>query len=471
MIKKVKSSLFAKVFGITIFSLLFTGFLVFAILALLMPKTYSQQLNNDLDIKVKAFVTELKQSSFADSGKLFDRFIYENNIFSIELYSDKGELLSLPTMQQKEFSQSVEGFDSAQPTLSAAYHFSFLDKAEKYSLVVYGKAEQIHQLQQSFLQIFPIILIIIIIITFLISLLFTHIITYPILKVCKIANKMSDMELDWQFEEQNTDELGTLKKSLNILAKNLQKTLTDLQEANVKLATDIAHEKALEQAQLDFFSAVSHELKTPITIIKGQTEGMLLNIGDYKNRDKFLFRSLEIINTMENMVQEILTIAYIKSSKISINKENIAFSDIIIEECKLFEDIIINKDINYIQNISQNLQIQGDKKLIQKVINNLISNAISYSPKNCTITLTALSENENVLFSIENTGVHIPENKIPKLFDAFYRIEQSRNRQTGGSGLGLYIVKTILDEHNALYGIKNTEKGVLFYIKFILSTY
>ena len=217
-------------------------------------------------------------------------------------------------MQQKEFSQSVEGFDSAQPTLSAAYHFSFLDKAEKYSLVVYGKAEQIHQLQQSFLQIFPIFLIIIIIIAFLISLLFTHIVTYPILKVCKIANKMSNMELDWQFEEQNTDELGTLKKSLNILAKNLQKTLTELQEENEKLATDIAHEKALEQAQLDFFSAVSHELKTPITIIKGQTEGMLLNIGDYKNRDKFLFRSLEIINTMENMVQEILTIAYIKSS-------------------------------------------------------------------------------------------------------------------------------------------------------------
>ena len=255
-----------------------------------MPKTYSQQLNNDLDIKVKAFVTELEQSSFADSGKLFDRFIYENNIFSIELYSDKGELLSLPTMQQEEFSQSIEGFDSAQPTLSAAYHFSFLDKTEKYSLVVYGKAEQIHQLQQSFLQIFPIILIIIIIIAFLISWLFTHIVTYPVLKICKIATKMSDMELDWQFEEQNTDELGTLKKSLNILAKNLQKTLTDLQEANAKLATDIAHEKALEQAQLDFFSAVSHELKTPITIIKGQTEGMLLNIGDYKKRRKEFFR-------------------------------------------------------------------------------------------------------------------------------------------------------------------------------------
>ena len=92
MIKKVKSSLFAKVFGITIFSLLFTGFLVFAILALLMPKTYSQQLNNDLDIKVKAFVTELKQSSFADSGKLFDRFIYENDIFKT-IDSEEQELL------------------------------------------------------------------------------------------------------------------------------------------------------------------------------------------------------------------------------------------------------------------------------------------------------------------------------------------------------------------------------------------
>ena len=101
--------------------------------------------------------------------------------------------------------------------------------------------------------------------------------------------------------------------------------LENLRCANIKLQADIEHEHELEQAQLDFFSAVSHELKTPITVIKGQTEGMILNVGDYQDRNKYLLRSLEIINTMENMVQEILTVSRMKSSKVGLRKEKIDF--------------------------------------------------------------------------------------------------------------------------------------------------
>ena len=213
---------------------------------------------------------------------------------------------------------------------------------------------------------------------------------------------------------------------------------------------DIEHEKELEQAQLDFFSAVSHELKTPITIIKGQTEGMILNVGDYQDRNKYLSRSLEIINTMESMVQEILTVSRMKSSKVGLRKEKMDFSDLLKREYALFPA----------------LQIVVDKMLIQKAINNIVSNAILYSPRGSSIYMDAFSKNGSVVFQIENTGVHIPEAEIPKLFDAFYRMEQSRNRKTGGSGLGLYIVKTILEQHNIIYSLKNTDRGVLFSIRF-----
>ena len=155
-----------------------------------------------------------------------------------------------------------------------------------------------------------------------------------------------------------------------------------------------------------------------------------------------------------------------KSSKVGLKKETIQFSDILKKKYALFEDLIIQKDIDWNENITPDLSVIGDKALIQKVINNLISNAISYSPEGSSIYLTAFAEYGTVQFLLENTGVHIPDLEIPKLFDAFYRVEHSRNKKTGGSGLGLYIVKTILEQHQAEYSITNTERGVLFTIQF-----
>ena len=195
---------------------------------------------------------------------------------------------------------------------------------------------------------------------------------------------------------------------------------------------------------------------------KGQTEGMILNVGDYQDRNKYLSRSLEIINTMESMVQEILTVSRMKSSKVGLRKEKMDFSDLLKREYALFEDLIVQKEIDWNENISPALQIVVDKMLIQKAINNIVSNAILYSPRGSSIYMDAFSKNGSVVFQIENTGVHIPEAEIPKLFDAFYRMEQSRNRKTGGSGLGLYIVKTILEQHNIIYSLKTQTEGYCF---------
>lgn len=286
-----------------------------------------------------------------------------------------------------------------------------------------------------------------------------------VLRISNVSKKMAELDFSWQCEENRIDELGTLAHSLNEMSQKLSAAMTELKCANEKLHADIERERALEQAQLDFFSAVSHELKTPITVIKGQTEGMILNIGDYQDRNKYLARSLEVINTMENMVQEILTVSCIKSLKVGLKKETIQFSDILKQEYALFEDLIIQKSIDWNETISPDLCVVGDKMLIQKVINNLISNAVIYSPEKSAIYLTAFVKNGEVWFLLENSGVHIPDTEIPRLFDAFYRVEYSRNKRTGGSGLGLYIVKTILDQHQAKYSITNTEKGVLFTIQ------
>ena len=236
-----------------------------------------------------------------------------------------------------------------------------------------------------------------------------------------------------------------------------------MQRANKKLEADIAHEKELEQARTNFFSAVSHELKTPVTIIKGQIEGMLFGIGAYKDREKYLARTLEIANTLETMVQEILTISRLETTGENLKKGRLDCVQIIKSYLCETEDLIAEKDLQIHLDIPPVTFISGNKMLVEKVFSNLIGNATKYSPYGATIFISAYTEQEQVRFSVENTGVHIPEDSIPKLFDAFYRVEQSRSRKTGGSGLGLYIAQEILRQHGSECRVCNTQSGVKFF--------
>ena len=468
MIKKIKSSLFAKVFLITSVMLLCISLLVFGMLAWLMPQTYSNRLNTILDKRAQDFISELEQVPFSDSGGLFDQFVADTEINSVELYNSGGDWVALPS---KEFDNewkgniaqtAVAGPGETSPVLSNQYYFSFSDCSDRYTLVVYGEAEQISELQQSFIRVFPIILLLVLAIALVISWLYSRMITKPVLEISRISEKMSDLQLDWTVDEQRTDELGTLGKSLNRLSRNLSTALSDLQNANRKLEADIEHEKELEQARTNFFSAVSHELKTPVTIIKGQLEGMLLGIGAYKDREKYLTRSLEIANTLETMVQEILTISRLETVGPDFKKDCLDCVQIIKSYLGETEDLIAGKDLQIDLNAPPSALIAGNKLLMEKVFSNLIGNAIKYSPQGASIHISIHAEHEQIKFSVENTGAHIPEDSIPKLFDAFYRVEQSRSRKTGGSGLGLYIVQEILHQHGSECTVCNTQAGVKF---------
>lgn len=433
MIKNIKSSLFAKVFLVTVIMLLCISLLVFAVLAWLMPQTYSNRLNMVLDERAQSFVSELEQVPFSGSGGLFDQFIGDTEIYSVELYDRNSDFVPLPT---KEFDtewgvpiaqSAVTETGESSPVLSNHYYFSFSDSNARYTLVVYGEAEPVRELQQSFIRIFPFVLFAVLTVAFVLSWLYSRMITKPVLEISRISEKMSD-----------------------------------LQNANRKLEADMEHEKELEQARTNFFSAVSHELKTPVTIIKGQLEGMLLGIGAYKDREKYLARALEITGTLETMVQEILTISRLETAKENFKKDPLDCVSIIKSYLNETEDLIVGKDLKMQLDVPPSAFMTGNKMLMEKVFSNLIGNAIKYSPQKGVVRISVFAEHGRIHFSIENTGVRIPEDSIPKLFDPFYRVEQSRNRKTGGSGLGLYIVQEILRQHGSECTVCNTQSGVKF---------
>lgn len=468
MIRKVKSSLFAKVFFITVAMLLCVSLLVYGLLAWLMPQAYSDRLSTALDSRVQAFLAELEQVAFSDSGGLFDQFQQNTEIYSVALYDGNGQQVPLPTEWTDDgwnggiALSAVEDSNESSPVLSGNYYFSFSDSNTRYMLIVYGTAEQVAELRRAFQRILPHLLFAIIAVSFATSWIYSCLITKPVLEISRISEEMSGLHLEWQLDSHRTDELGTLEKSLNSLSHNLSAALSDLQDANKKLEDDIERERKLEQARTDFFSAVSHELKTPIAVIKGQLEGMLLGIGAYKDHGKYLARSLEIANTLETMVQEILTISRLDAAGADFKKDNFDCVQVIRRYLSETEDLMAGKDLQVRLDLPATAIISGNRMLMEKVFSNLIGNAVKYSPSGATVQISGHMEGGRLEFSVENTGTQIPDESIPKLFDAFYRVEQSRSRKTGGSGLGLYVTQRILQQHGSECMVRNTDSGVRF---------
>lgn len=227
----------------------------------------------------------------------------------------------------------------------------------------------------------------------------------------------------------------------------------------------IESERMQEAKRKEFIATISHELKTPITIISGQLEGMIYNIGKYKDRDTYLQKSYDSTQELKTLVEEMIQVSKFEIlEKKSESKEfdlNSLINKLIKRQIYLIEEKELKLDVKY----QGEIFINADEERIAKAINNLINNAIKYSPENADL-LIRLYKKENAILEIENTGITIDEKHKDKLFKPFYRVEKSRNRKTGGSGLGLYIVSQILREHGFKYNIKNGKNSVIFIIEF-----
>ena len=294
----------------------------------------------------------------------------------------------------------------------------------------------------------PVLGVILLAVSILIAIFFAQYITRPILKVNEASKRMVKLDFRRPYPETRSDEIGILGENLNRLAEHLEETLQELKEKNKILQDEIQREQEMEQKQLSFFAAVSHELKTPVTILKGQIQGMISGIGGYKDRDKYLKRSYEVVFAMEGLIQEILDVSRIKSAGFLVNFSNVSLDNIVRNCIQEWEDVATDRGVTFHIEIEEHTDIHADRVLFQKVIGNLISNAVKYTPDNGNIWCKVYKKGGDVIFSVENNAEHISEQEIPKLFDAFYRREKSRNRKAGGSGLGLYIVKMIVELHH-----------------------
>ena len=386
-----------------------------------------------------------------------------DNEFAFHLFQNSGKEIALPDIN-KFTGNKIDDYKSTDTT--GEYEISFADSTETYILLLAKNTNKESQVVLALQKTLPILSVTILLVSVIAAFFYTWYMTKPIKKISKLSKQMADMNFSGLCPTNRTDEIGVLSHSLNDLSKKLAAALSDLQEANQKLQADIDMERRLEKQRVEFFAAASHELKTPITIIKGQLQGMLYQVGRYKDRETYLAQSLEITDTLGKMVQELLTISRLDTPGYTCKKSNLNLSNLIVDRVTTFEDLFMQKDLTVEQSISPEVYILGDMQLLQKALDNLLGNAAAYSEAGNQIIVKLWEENEKVNLTIENTGAHIPDEAISKLFEPFYRIDQSRNRQTGGTGLGLYIVKTILNLHEAKIEVTNTLQGVIVSTQF-----
>ncbi len=467
MIRKIKSKLSVKVFLITSMLMVACCSVTYLCISHFAPYIYShdlaevEELADMLSEELSHIPKEEVQYFIQGYNDILTRQ-YDNE-FAFHLFQNSGKEIALPDIN-KFTGNKIDDYKSTDTT--GEYEISFADSTETYILLLAKNTNKESQVVLALQKTLPILSVTILLVSVIAAFFYTWYMTKPIKKISKLSKQMADMNFSGLCPTNRTDEIGVLSHSLNDLSKKLAAALSDLQEANQKLQADIDMERRLEKQRVEFFAAASHELKTPITIIKGQLQGMLYQVGRYKDRETYLAQSLEITDTLGKMVQELLTISRLDTPGYTCKKSNLNLSNFIIDRVTAFEDLFMQKDLTVEQSISPEIYILGDMQLLQKALDNLLGNAAAYSGAGNQILIKLWKETETTTLTIENTGAHIPDEAISKLFEPFYRVDQSRNRQTGGTGLGLYIVKTILDLHGAKIEITNTIQGVIVSVQF-----
>lgn len=274
------------------------------------------------------------------------------------------------------------------------------------------------------------------------SFIFYRMASKPLIKINEAAIKMSHMDFNTRCDIHTRDELGSLSSSLNIMSAKLNSTITELK---------------------DFVSNASHELKTPIAVMGGYLEALGDDIRRDK-RDRYIERLKHEVDRMNSLVQDMLELSRMESNPRILNMEAVDLNSLTKAVLDEFVDLLQEKNIGTVVHIERDSAIvTGDYIKLEQVIQNFMSNALRHTACNGTIWITAEKHDGKVTFRIENEGPNIPEEKISKIWDRFYRIEASRNENINGTGLGLAISAKILQLHNAEYGVMNTQRGVMFF--------
>lgn len=295
-------------------------------------------------------------------------------------------------------------------------------------------------------------------------LIFARKITMPITELTEISKKMADLDFEAKYKGESVDEIGVLGENFNRMSEELEYTISELKTANNTLKKDIERKTQIDEMRKDFLNNVSHELKTPIALIQGYAEGLIDNVNEDEESRQFY---CEVIQDeamkMNRMVQKLLTLNQLEFGADQVVMERFDIVSLIRGLLSASDILIRQKEAKVLFVDSKPLYVWGDEYKVEEVITNYLTNALNHLRNERVIDIRIAQVDKVAWISVFNTGTPIPEEDLPHIWTKFYKVDKARTREYGGSGIGLSIVKAVMESMNQKYGVKNYENGVSFW--------
>jgi len=300
----------------------------------------------------------------------------------------------------------------------------------------------------------------------IITFFITKRLTKPILKLSSLTTRMADLDFSAKYTDDGCDEIGVLGRNMNLMADKLEESIAELKTANIELRKDIAEKEEIDQKRQEFISNVSHELKTPIALIQGYAEGLKEDVNDDKDsRDFYCDVIMDESYKMNKIVRMLLSLNQLEAGGEHLDLTRFNIVPLIQGILESFKMKIEQNQARVIFDQSNTYYVWADEFRIEEVMTNFISNAFNHLDGERVIDIKLLQLEGSVRISVFNTGAPIPKEDIDKIWEKFYKVDKARTREYGGSGIGLSIVKAIMNQHGQPFGVVNHLNGVEFWLE------
>ena len=479
MKKRITDRLSFKVFLITFIVQILFGALILLLLYSATPLSWNAFRRVEMEKKFEAFVESLNNTPYPACGKLVDDFILSNDCHIVFYRGGKLEWDDYPTsVTSSEYAlktrddvlKLINLENNKEMSLSISGQVTFnLEKKRVYTVVCLWSQKGENVLLEAIKSTLPLIAAAIVMVSLICSFIYAYLFARPVRKLSLLSGKIAGMDFSVRSGTKRRDEIGDLGRDLDNLSASLNETITDLNQKTKELEREIDRVNELEKQKEVFFIAASHELKTPITIAQGQVRGMIDGVPPYDDHDIYLPKTLSALKRMESLIGEILTVSRMQAGN-EITHVKVDLTSLLRKKIEEIQDLLEVREITLETNIDDGLYCDGNSELISMAVGAFLSNAVYYSAEGSKIKVKAHEKDGKILTEIRNTGSHIDEKDLPHLFEAFYRSDSSRNRRNGGSGLGLYLGKIIVERHNGTVSLENEEQDVVAVITIPVST-
>lgn len=290
--------------------------------------------------------------------------------------------------------------------------------------------------------------------------------TDPILELAALSERMVNLDFNAKYTSGGSNEIGELGANFNRMSEKLESVISELKSANNSLQKDIERKEKLEQMRSEFMGNVSHELKTPIALIQGYAEGLKEGVNESEeSREFYCDVIIDEAAKMNQMVRNLMTLNQLEFGDEELNYERFDLTQLIREVLKSMEILAQQKEAKVIFRQEEAVYVWGDEFKVEQVVRNYVSNAYNHLDGECVVEVKVLLQDGKAKVIVFNTGTPIPEEEVPHIWDKFYKVDKAHTREYGGNGIGLSIVKAIMESFHQKYGVNNYDNGVEFWFE------